>query len=175
LTWVGRQCQLFAERESSTADENRWSRIAVASISRLAFRDTLREELQLACSESRASRYCLVIPEQPDVLDLEIAVCEGPDYRAVFPCAVGDSLVLVYGNSAMRGSAGHNAGQVRALLNSGITPLRATLGPLLQEGTVKESSWKINTTWLLSLAVLVVACVLSLAVAVALKRMPTEQ
>jgi len=169
------ECQLFVERESVEPGENRWLRITSASISRLAFRDTLREDLQMTFRESRAARYCLVIPEQPDAMDLDLAACEGPDYRAVFPCAVGDSLLLLCGNPDKTSVAGHNAGQVRALLNSGITPVRAQLGSLTPDGKAQSSSWKIDTTWLLTMAVLLAACVLGVAVAVALKRMPPAE
>jgi hypothetical protein len=134
----------------------------------------LREELSITCSESRAERYCLVISAQSDASDLAIAACEGPDYRSVFPCSVGDSLLLVCGNADKVFAVGHNPGQVRALLASGIKPVRAELGPLIQ-GKTQGATWKINTTWLMTAAVLLAACVLGVAVAVAIKRMPPEQ
>lgn len=168
-------CQLLVEREVTQPGEERWIRIASETLSRLAFRDYLREDLTITCSESRASKYCLVMSEQSDATDLAIASCEGPDYRAVFPCSVGDAIKLVCGNADKVFTIGHNPGQVRALLTSGIKPVRAQLGPLTQDGKTQSSSWKINTTWLLTMAVLLAACVLGVAVAVALKRMPTEE
>ncbi|MEI7946226.1 MAG: DUF3999 family protein [bacterium] len=168
-------CQLLIEREVTQPGEERWTRIASASISRLAFRDYLREDLHITCSESRAERYCLVMSAQSDAPDLAIVSCEGADYRAVFPCSIGDSVKLVCGNADKVFSVGHNSGQVRALLNSGIKPLRAQLGPLVQDKKAQGSSWKINTTWLLTMAVLLTACVLGVAVAVALKRMPPAE
>jgi hypothetical protein len=168
-------CQLLIEREVTQPGEERWTRIASACTSRLAFRDFLREDLSITCSESRAERYCLVMFAQSDAPDLAIASCEGADYRAVFPCSVGDSVKLVCGNADKVFSVGHNPGQVRALLNRGIKPVRAQLGPLIQDGKSQGSSWKINTTWLLTMAVLLAACVLGVAVAVALKRMPPAE
>jgi hypothetical protein len=168
------ECQLLAERDSPSPGETEWVRLVSSSVFRLAFRDYLKEELTLTFSESRAMRYCLVIPEQTEVADLSIASCEGPEYRAVFPCSVGDAFVLVCGNPKLRGSTGHNAGHVRALLSRGITPVRAEVGPLTQDGKMHEGRG-INTTWILTLAVGLAAAVLGLAVAVALKRMPVEQ
>ena len=168
-------CQLLIEREVTQPGEEHWVRIASACTSRLAFRDYLREELHVSSSESRAEKYCLVMSAQSDAPDLAIAACEGPDYRSVFPCSVGDSIKLVCGNADKVLAVGHNPGQVRALLNSGIKPVRAELGPLIQDGRAQGSSWKINTTWLLTMAVLLAACVLGVAVAVALKRMPPAE
>lgn len=168
-------CQLLTEREVTQPGEERWIRIASACTSRLAFRDYLREELHITCSESRVEKYCLVMSAQADAPDLAIASCEGADYRAVFPCSVGDSVKLVCGNADKVFTVGHNPGQVRALLNSGIKPVRAQLGPLTQDGKPQGSSWKIDTTWLLTMAVLLAACVLGVAVAVALKRMPPAE
>jgi hypothetical protein len=167
-------CQLLIERATPENGGSRWIRIASATISRLAFRDYLREELAITCSESRAERYCLVMSAQSDATDLTLAACEGADYRAVFPCTVGDSLLLVCGNADKEFSVGHNPGQVRALLSSGIKPVRAELGPLIQ-GKTQGATWKINTTWVMTAAVLLAACVLGVAVAVALKRMPPEE
>jgi hypothetical protein len=166
--------QLLIERPTTEISGSRWVRVASATVSRLAFRDYLREELSITCSESRAERYCLVMSAQSDATDLALAACEGPDYRAVFPCTVGDSLLLVCGNPDKAFVVGHNPGQVRALLSSGIKPVRAELGPLIQ-GKAQGTPWKINTTWLLTAAVLLAACVLGAAVAAALKRMPTEE
>lgn len=168
------ECQLLEERERRSAGETEWVRIAASSVFRLAFRDYLKEELSLTFSESRAPRYCLVIPGQPEATDLSIVSCEGPDYHAVFPCSVGDALVMVCGKPEMKGGAGHNAGHVRTLLGRGVKPVRAELGPLTQEGK-SRSGRGINMTWVLTLAVVVAAVVLGLAVALALKRMPTEQ
>lgn len=165
-------CQLLVEREVTQPSEEHWIRIASATVSRLAFRDYLREDLHVTCNESRAERYCLVMSEQSDVTDLAIDSCEGADYRAVFPCSVGDSIKLECGSVDKLVAGGHNPGQVRALLNRGIKPVRAQLGPLTQDGKSQGSSWKINTTWLLTMAVLLAACVLGVAVAIALKRMP---
>jgi hypothetical protein len=80
----------------------------------------------------------------------------------------------VCGNADKEFSVGHNPGQVRALLSSGIKPVRAELGPLIQ-GKTQGATWKINTTWVMTAAVLLAACVLGVAVAVALKRMPPEE
>lgn len=167
-------CQLLIERDTTETGGSRWIRVASATLSRLAFRDYLREELSISCSESRAERYCLVISAQADASDLALATCEGADYRAVFPCSVGDSLLLVCGNTEKVFTVGHNPGQVRALLTSGIKPVRAELGPLIQ-GKTQGATWKINMTWVMTAAVLLAACVLAVAVAVALKRMPPEE
>lgn len=167
-------CQLLIERDTPETGGSRWMRIASATLSRLAFRDYLREELSISCSESRAERYCLVISAQAEASDFSLASCEGADYRAVFPCSVGDSLLLVCGNTEKVFTVGHNPGQVRALLNSGIKPVRAELGPLIQ-GKTQGATWKINMTWVMTAAVLLAACVLAVAVAVALKRMPPEE
>jgi hypothetical protein len=167
-------CQLLIERATTEIGGSRWVRVASATVSRLAFRDYLREDLSITCSESRAERYCLVMSAQSDATDLALAACEGPDYRAIFPCTVGDSLLLVCGNADKVFAVGHNPGQVRALLSRGIKPVRAELGPLIQ-GKAQGAAWKINTTWLLTAAILLTACVLGAAVAVAIKRMPTEQ
>lgn len=167
-------CQLLVEREVTQPGEERWIRIASETLSRLAFRDYLREDLTITCSESRAEKYCLVMSEQADATDLAIASCEGPDYRVVFPCSVGDSIKLVCGNADKVFTVGHNPGQVRALLTRGIKPVRAQMGPLIQ-GKAQGVTWKINTTWLLTMAVLLAACVLGVAVAVALKRMPPAE
>ena len=169
------ECQLLVEREEVQPGENRWLPLATASLHRLAFRGFLKEELQVAFAENRAQRYCLVIPEQTEVKDLVLASCEGPDYRAVFPCGVGDSIVFVCNSPEMKGTAGYNADQVRALLNRGITPVKATLGPVVQDGKGPRKGPKINMQWVLSAAVVLVAVVLGGAVVLALKRMPTEE
>jgi len=167
-------CQLLIERATPETGGSRWVRVASATVSRLAFRDYLREELSITCSESRAARYCLVISAQAEASDLALAACEGPDYRAIFPCTVGDSLLVVCGNPDKAFAVGHNSGQVRALLTSGIKPVRVELGPLIQ-GKAQGATWKINMTWVMTAAVLLAACVLGVAVAVALKRMPPEE
>lgn len=169
------ECQLLVEREEVQPGENRWVRLAATSLHRLAFRGFLREELQVAFSENRAQRYCLVIPEQTEVKDLALASCEGPDYRAVFPCGVGDSILLVCNSPEMKGTAGYNADHVRALLNRGISPVKAGLGPIVQDGKGPKKGPKINMQWVLSAAVVLVAVVLGGAVVLALKRMPTEE
>jgi Protein of unknown function (DUF3999) len=171
------ECQLLVERKDEEVQpgENRWVRMASASVHRLAFRGFLKEELHVTFSEIRAPKYCLVIPEQTDVSDLVIASCEGPDYRVVFPCNVGDSMVLVCNNPERRGVPGYNADQVRALLNRGITPVKAGLGPVVQDGKGPRQGPKINMSWVLSAAVVLVACVLGVAVVLALKRMPAEE
>jgi hypothetical protein len=168
------ECQLLVERKDAEVQpgEDRWLRIASSSVNRLAFRGFLRESLQVAIPESRAPKYCLVIPAQTEVTDLTLASCEGPDYRTVFPCGVGDSLSLLFNNPDSKGKSGYQAEQVRTLLSRGITPVKATLGPLVQDGKAPRKASKINMTWVLSLAVVLAACVLGGAVAVALKRMP---
>ena len=168
-------CQLLVERKVTQPGEERWIRIASETLSRLAFRDYLREDLTITCSESRTEKYCLVLSEQSDATDVAITSCEGPDYRAVFPCSVGDAIKLVCGNADKVFTVGHNPSQVRALLTRGIKPVRAQMGPLLQDGKAQGASWKVNTTWLLTMAVLLAACVLGVAVAVALKRMPPAE
>lgn len=169
------ESQLLVEREEVPPGENRWVKIASASLHRLAFRGFLREELQMSIPESRALRYCLVIPQQSEVQDVAIASCEGPDYRAVFPCGVGDSILLVCNSPDLKGRAGYTADHVRALLSRGITPVKAGLGPIVQDGKDLRKGSKINMQWVLSAAVVLVAIVLGGAVVLALKRMPTEE
>jgi hypothetical protein len=75
----------------------------------------------------------------------------------------------------MKGTAGYNADHVRALLNRGISPVKAGLGPIVQDGKGPKKGPKINMQWVLSAAVVLVAVVLGGAVVLALKRMPTEE
>jgi hypothetical protein len=124
--------ELQVERASGKPE---WHEVGRGTITRFAVGALAKDERTLKISESRGTRYRVVI-ENRDSPPLAITGVEpsGPIYEAVFLAAPGEELRLEYG-SPDAAAGQFDTAALQAALSSGVAPLAATLGPPLEETT----------------------------------------
>lgn len=113
--------------QKSEAPGENWRRLASAVISRIAFRDFQKEDLEISFPETRAEKYRIVI-ENRDNPQLSISAVEakGPEYKACFMAGPGRKYRLYYGSAtAPRPSADEDS--LAAVLGRGFRPESAEL------------------------------------------------
>lgn len=105
-----------------------WSEVAGGTLSRLSFQALKREKLALSLSETRASRYQLVIENGDNApIDVNSVKLEGPLYELVFLAEPKESIQLEYG-SPDAPPPSYDTAALRASLGEGYKPTAASLG-----------------------------------------------
>jgi len=172
--------ELYAERSyADGSGEPWWERIKTGTLERTMFRDYRYENMTIAWSPpTRASRYALVFYKDAntDAKTISIKEAKGPDYRIVFPYNQGEQVELWAGLPlATRSSLGYYPEQIQMLRRTVTTPVTGTLGDLITyvDYTPKVKT-SVNTTLLLSIAIILAVAALGFTVFKAMQRMPEE-
>ena len=163
---------LFMEIEQAEG-ENVWRRIANGTFERVAFRDYHSEQMTVTWPITRATRYCLAVPDTAP--SLSFAEVKGPDYRIVFPYGKGEHMNVLLGNPDAA-FAGHHADQIKMLMRIITNPLTAEPSPLEENPTWRDKpSANINMSLVLALAIVLSVVVLGFALVTAMRRLPQAE
>ncbi len=110
-------------------DRTEWRDIASVTISKLQFRNFLREQLSIDFPEQRQEQYRLVIVDEDNPpLEIQGVKAEGNVYRAVF-LAQEDKPYRVFYGSETAEAPKYEAAAVLASLRQGFQPVEVLLGP----------------------------------------------
>ena len=168
---------LFEKTDTPGVGDPGWRQVAAGEVTRIAFRDFVRERMEITLAESRAPAYCLVFTDGKGAADVEVAGGSGSDYRVVFPYGAGQACTLLAGAPEASGPTGYGQEQIRLLVRRGFKPVKARL-----DGWRENPAWRrpggrffsAEAAWLLPVAVALAVVVLGCAVAMALRRMPGQ-
>jgi hypothetical protein len=139
-----------------------WRTIGENTLSRIDFGMQHREELAVSIPESRQTSYRILIENRDSPpLKIDAVGAEGPVYEAVIFADPGGQYSLAYGD-ARATAPEYDLAALRSLLESGVEPLRASLGsaqPTAAAGQPRPTSWADllnNPALLISLVVVLV-------------------
>ncbi len=120
------------ERPETRGVHTRWQRIGEATLSRFAFRELQREQLEVTFPETRDEVYRLVIDNRDDPpLELTGLRAAGSEYRIVYFADADGAYRLVYGSAEVP-SPQYDTTALAASLREGYEPLAAELGEVVE-------------------------------------------
>lgn len=147
------------ERPETRGVRTEWRRIGEATLSRFAFRELQREQLEVTFPETHSERYRLVIDNRDDPpLELTGLRAVGNVYRIVYFAAPEGEYRLVYGSAEVP-SPQYDTTALAASLREGYEPVAAELGEVVESPVMRPAA---DFRALLNnpLALIVVVCVL---------------
>lgn len=120
--------RVSVEVPAGNSGSDAWRPIGSASISRIAFRRLLHEQLRVTVAERRSPRFRLVIDNQDNPsLDIMGAQAVGPVWQALYLAAPGQQARLYYG-AAPSTPARYDTAAIARVLASDFDPVPFSLG-----------------------------------------------
>jgi hypothetical protein len=120
---------VVSDKAGLRPDRTEWRDIASATISRIQFRNFLREQLSIDFPEQRQEAYRIVIVNEDNPpLEVQGAKAEGNVYRAVFLAQEARPYRVFYGSETAKAPK-YEVGAVLASLRQGFQPIEVPLGP----------------------------------------------
>ncbi len=120
--------RVSVEVPTGNGDSDTWRPIGSASISRIAFRSLLHEQLRVTFAERRSPRFRLVIDNQDNPpLDITGAEAFGPVWQTLYIAAPGQQARLYYG-AAQSTAARYDTAAIERVLASDFDPVPFSLG-----------------------------------------------
>ena len=151
-----------------------WRPIGAGTLSRIDFQSIQQDELELQFPETRAARYRIVIDNRDSPpLQVDGVAATGVVYEAIYFAAADGAYTLAYGDEQAK-AAQYDVAALQSLLNTGIQPLLARLGPETAAPAAgpRPTNWKelVNNPALLITIVVVLVLALGWALYHAVKR-----
>ncbi len=124
--------------------DDAWRAIGSASISRIAFRSLLHEQLRITFAEQRSSRFRLLIDNQDNPpLQLTGAEAFGPVWQALYLAVPGQQARLYYG-AAQPTPARYDTAAIERVVGSGFDPVSFSLGDPTGNPTFRQPGYSLT-------------------------------
>ncbi len=124
--------RIRVEVPADSASGDTWRPVGSASLSRIAFRNLLHEQLRISFAEQRAPRFRLLIENQDNPpLDVTAAEAFGPVWQALYLAVPGQQARLYYG-AAPPTPARYDTAAIERVAGSGFEPVPFSLGETVE-------------------------------------------
>ncbi|MDZ7617766.1 MAG: DUF3999 family protein [Patescibacteria group bacterium] len=128
------------ERPESRGVRTEWRQLGRATLSRFAFRELNREQMEVGFPETRSEQYRLVIDNRDDPpLEITGVRATGNVYRMVYFAEPGKEYRLAYGSAAVKAPS-YDTTALSASLREEYKPVVAELGQAIENTDVRPPS-----------------------------------